>query len=131
MDIRAGTLQKTVKFTVDTGASVSVLPKCIVEEYFEGVPLQPPAARHVTARLLCFNYDVVYRAGTQNQTANCLSRLPLTTDPAYEPENAPELVALLSTAQAAITPSEFKSASASCGISALLFKKDGLLLKNL
>ena len=48
MDICAGTLQKTVKLTVDTGASVSVLPKCIVEEYFEGVPRQPPAARLVT-----------------------------------------------------------------------------------
>ena len=35
-----------------------------------------------SARLLCFNYDVVYRAGTQNQTADCLSRLPLPTDPA-------------------------------------------------
>ena len=67
-----------------------------------------------SARLLCFNYDVVYRAGTQNQTADCLSRLPLHTDPVYEPETESELVALLSTAQAAITTSEFKSASASC-----------------
>ena len=51
VDIHAGTLQKTVKLTVDAGASVSVLPKCIVEEYFEGVPLQPPAARLVTPKL--------------------------------------------------------------------------------
>ena len=44
VDIRAGTLQKTV----DTGASVSVLPACTVEEYFEGVPLQLPAAHLAT-----------------------------------------------------------------------------------
>lgn len=34
------------------------------------------------AQLLCFNYMVEYRAGSENQTADCLSRLslPLTSD---------------------------------------------------
>ena len=48
VDICAGTMQKTVTLTVDTGASVSVLPQGIVEKYFKGVTLQPPAARLVT-----------------------------------------------------------------------------------
>ena len=67
-----------------------------------------------SARLLCFNYDVIYRAGIQNQTADCLSRLPLSTATSHEPVTEPELVALLTTAQAAITPVEFKSASPVC-----------------
>lgn len=28
------------------------------------------------ARLLCFDYDVIYRPVSQNHTADCLSRLP-------------------------------------------------------
>ncbi len=32
-----------------------------------------------SARLLCFTYDVTYRPGKQTVTADCLSRLPLST----------------------------------------------------
>lgn len=32
-----------------------------------------------SARLLCFTYDVTYRPGKLNVTADCLSRLPLPT----------------------------------------------------
>lgn len=67
-----------------------------------------------SARLLCFNYDVIYRAGALNQTADCLSRLPLPTSDADEHETEPEVVAMLSTAQAAITPAEFTSSSELC-----------------
>ncbi len=50
-----------------------------------------------SARLLCFTYDVVYRAGAQSQAADCLSRLPLPSDENAEPVTEPELVALLDT----------------------------------
>ena len=67
-----------------------------------------------SARLLCFTYDAVYRAGTLNHTADCLSRLPL---PAASPLTAdiePELVALFSMAPVSVTAGEFEEASSSC-----------------
>ncbi|KAJ8362815.1 hypothetical protein SKAU_G00116460 [Synaphobranchus kaupii] len=55
-----------------------------------------------SARLLCFDYDVIYRPGAQNFTADCLSRLPLPacSEPPVDVE--PEFVAMLSTALSAL-----------------------------
>ena len=61
-----------------------------------------------SARLLCFTYDVEYRPESQNQAANCLSRLPLPTHTAAM-EEEPEMVAsVLST----LSVSDFTSSSA-------------------
>lgn len=60
-----------------------------------------------SARLLCFNYEITYRAGAQNHTADCLSRLPLQTPAETDNDSEPELVALLSTAVTAVTQTEF------------------------
>ncbi|XP_060726840.1 uncharacterized protein K02A2.6-like [Tachysurus vachellii] len=48
VEVQTGAILRSVTLTVDTGASVSVLPKAIYEDYFGKVPLQPPAARLVT-----------------------------------------------------------------------------------
>ncbi|XP_023806938.1 uncharacterized protein K02A2.6-like [Oryzias latipes] len=67
-----------------------------------------------SARLLSFTYDVVYRAGPLNQTADCLSRLPLPAA-SFPPEDSePELVALLATTPVSVTAKEFEDASSSC-----------------
>lgn len=66
------------------------------------------------ARLLCFNYDVVYRAGSLNCTADCLSRLPLPSTTDMDSDAEPELVALLSMSLMSVTPKEFESASRAC-----------------
>lgn len=67
-----------------------------------------------SARLLCFTYDVEYRAGTLNHTADCLSRLPLPAAFPLAGDMEPELVALLSMAPVSVTPGEFEDASSSC-----------------
>uniref|UniRef100_A0A8C2ARP7 Reverse transcriptase domain-containing protein n=1 Tax=Cyprinus carpio TaxID=7962 RepID=A0A8C2ARP7_CYPCA len=54
------------------------------------------------ARLLCFNYTVEYRAGSENHTVDCLSRLPLPLTSDAESDTEPEFVALLSTGPTAI-----------------------------
>uniref|UniRef100_A0A9J7XM44 Reverse transcriptase domain-containing protein n=1 Tax=Cyprinus carpio carpio TaxID=630221 RepID=A0A9J7XM44_CYPCA len=48
VQVEAGAVQRPVTLTVDTGASVSVLPKSMYDDYFGEVPLQPPAACLVT-----------------------------------------------------------------------------------
>lgn len=48
VQVEAGAIQRPVTLTVDTGTSVSVLPKSIYDDYFENVPLQPPAVCLVT-----------------------------------------------------------------------------------
>uniref|UniRef100_A0A096M5I9 Gypsy retrotransposon integrase-like protein 1 n=1 Tax=Poecilia formosa TaxID=48698 RepID=A0A096M5I9_POEFO len=62
-----------------------------------------------SARLLCFTYDLEYRPGSQNQAADCLSRLPLPMDstPVDEPDMVASIVSALSVA-------EFTSASSQC-----------------
>nr|XP_055067930.1 uncharacterized protein K02A2.6-like [Misgurnus anguillicaudatus] len=64
-----------------------------------------------SARLLCYSYDVAFRPGRYNTTADCLSRLPLpvTSDLTDEPE----MVATVSHLPA-LSASEFASASESC-----------------
>ncbi len=66
------------------------------------------------ARLLCFNYSVEYRAGSENHTADCLSRLPLPLVLDAELDTEPEFVALVSTSPIAIPQDEFAAASARC-----------------
>lgn len=62
-----------------------------------------------SARLFCFTYDVEYRPWSQNQAADCLSRLPLPTHAAAMEE--PEMVAsVLST----LSVSDLTSSSARC-----------------
>ncbi|KAJ8356711.1 hypothetical protein SKAU_G00195050 [Synaphobranchus kaupii] len=67
-----------------------------------------------SVRLLCFDYDVIYRPGAQNFTADCLPRLPLPacSEPPVDVE--PEFVAMLSTALSALPVSEFEAACADC-----------------
>ncbi len=66
------------------------------------------------ARLLCFNYEVFYSSGSQNHTADCLSRLPLPASEEDLSDAEPEFVAFLSSEMSAVNPTEFASASASC-----------------
>nr|XP_055032791.1 uncharacterized protein K02A2.6-like [Misgurnus anguillicaudatus] len=67
-----------------------------------------------SARLLCFTYDVVYRAGAQNYAADCLSRLPLPSEENAEPVTEPELVALLDTELKALSVKDFAAACKTC-----------------
>lgn len=66
------------------------------------------------ARLLCFNYDVIYRPGAQNCTADCLSRLPLPASDEDCMDAEPEFVTFMSSATATLSPAEFASTSATC-----------------
>ncbi|KAL0160057.1 hypothetical protein M9458_043782, partial [Cirrhinus mrigala] len=66
------------------------------------------------SRLLCFNYDVIYRPGALNNAADCLSRLPLPASDEDLLDAEPEFVAFLSPAMSPLTPSEVASASVSC-----------------
>jgi len=67
-----------------------------------------------SARLLCFTYDVVYRAGAQNYAADCLSRLPLPSEENAESVTEPELVALLDTELKALSVKDFAVACEAC-----------------
>lgn len=67
-----------------------------------------------SARFLCFTYDVVYRAGSLNHTADCLSRLPLPAASPLTTDLDPELVALLSMSPVSVTAGEIEDASSSC-----------------
>lgn len=62
-----------------------------------------------SARLLCFTYGMEYKPGSQNQTADCLSRLPLPANTAAVEE--PEMVASV---LPALSVSDFTSSSAQC-----------------
>uniref|UniRef100_A0A1A8N061 Gypsy retrotransposon integrase-like protein 1 n=4 Tax=Nothobranchius TaxID=28779 RepID=A0A1A8N061_9TELE len=67
-----------------------------------------------SARLLCFSYDVIYRAGVHNHTADGLSRLPLPLDAKAEDITEPDMVALLETDLRALSVSDFDAASGAC-----------------
>lgn len=71
-------------------------------------------------RLLCFNYEVDYYPGSQNQIADYLSRLPLPASDEDLADTEPEFVAFLSSEMSAVSPIEFASVSASCSEMAAL-----------
>lgn len=67
------------------------------------------------ARLLCFSYEVIFRPGCHNFTADCLSHLPLPYEPlGSDSDTEPEQVAFLTSVLTAVTPKEFAAASSSC-----------------
>jgi len=57
-----------------------------------------------SARLLCFDYDIIYRPGSQNYTADCLSRLSLPVPSDSLPDAEPEMVAQISAALSSLPP---------------------------
>lgn len=67
-----------------------------------------------SARLLCFTYDMEYRPGSQNQPADCFSRLPLPAEEDTESVTEPELVALLDTELKALSIDQFTEACEAC-----------------
>ncbi|XP_048853517.1 uncharacterized protein K02A2.6-like isoform X1 [Brienomyrus brachyistius] len=67
-----------------------------------------------SARLLCFDYDVVYRPGSQNYTADCLSRLPLPAPPDSISDSEPEMVAHISAVLSSLPVVDFNSACSTC-----------------
>jgi len=70
---------------------------------------------HWSACLLSFNYEIVYKPGHQNVTADCLSRLPLpTTEPYHEPDI--EMVVLVSGDCPAVPVEQFKETCNRCPI---------------
>ena len=72
-----------------------------------------------SARLMSYNYDVIYRPGCENAPADCMSRLPLpAVSSAVDPPTAPadddcEYVALLTTAHKSISAADLDTACAS------------------
>ncbi|KAK7895754.1 hypothetical protein WMY93_021079 [Mugilogobius chulae] len=68
-----------------------------------------------SARLMCFQYDIEYRPGTQNVLADCLSRVPLETTSLTEPE--PDLfveIAEISPLFSALPLADFGAESEDC-----------------
>lgn len=66
-----------------------------------------------SARLLCFTYDVTYRPGKLNVTADCLSRLPLPTS--GDATEEPDMVAtVFMDSLHAISLPEFTTACGAC-----------------
>ncbi len=67
-----------------------------------------------SARLLCFNYDMEYKRGTDNQVADCLSRLPLPNETNPDEDSEPETVAAVSTLLSAVPLTKFAVECSSC-----------------
>ncbi|KAJ8353489.1 hypothetical protein SKAU_G00210560 [Synaphobranchus kaupii] len=75
-----------------------------------------------SARLMPYTYDVIYRPGSENAPADCMSRLPLPAasladvSPAAAPpaDDDAEYVALLTTAHQSLSAADLDSACASC-----------------
>ncbi|KAI2644086.1 Transposon Tf2-6 polyprotein [Labeo rohita] len=66
------------------------------------------------ARLQCFNYEVFFRPGRHNFTADCLSHFHLPYEPLESDSyTEPQQVALLTYALTAVTPKVFAAASSS------------------
>lgn len=66
-----------------------------------------------SARLLCFDY-VVYRPGSQNYTADCLSHLPLHAPADSTLDAEPEMVAQFSATLDSLPVADFDSACSAC-----------------
>lgn len=66
------------------------------------------------ARLLCFNYDMEYKCGVDNQVADCLSRVPLLKDTNPDLDTELETVAVVSTLLSAVPLTKFATESLSC-----------------
>lgn len=62
-----------------------------------------------SARLLCFAYDIEYRPGSQNQAADCLSRLLLPTRTA-----AMEEAEMVASVLSSLSVDDFTPSSAQC-----------------
>lgn len=75
------------------------------------------------ARLLCFDYNVVYRPGSQNHTADCLSRLPIPAPADSSADLESEIVALISSTLCSLSVTEFENACAACPEMEMLRKK--------
>ena len=75
-----------------------------------------------SARLMSFNYDIIYRPGIENAPADCMPRLPLpaapspdgSIAPANSDDSDPEYVALLTTARHSRSATDLDSACATC-----------------
>ena len=67
-----------------------------------------------SARLLCFDYDVIYRPGSQNYTADCLSRLPLHAPADSTLDAEPEMVAQVSAILSSLAVDDFDTACSAC-----------------
>ncbi|XP_041940375.1 uncharacterized protein K02A2.6-like [Alosa sapidissima] len=66
-----------------------------------------------SSRLLSFTYDLQYKPGRENVTADCLSRLPL---PHSEPSLEEDIEVALTSTLTAVTDAEFKAACTSCPV---------------
>ncbi len=66
------------------------------------------------ARLLCFDYSVVYRPGSMNHTADCLSRLPIPAPADSSTDVEPEIVAFISSTLCSLSVTDFETACAAC-----------------
>ena len=66
-----------------------------------------------SSRMLSFIYDIQYKPGRENVTADCLSRLPL---PSSEPSLVDDTEVALTSTLTAITETDFKAACASCPV---------------
>lgn len=66
------------------------------------------------ARLLCFDYNVVYRPGSLNHTADCLSRLPIPAPADSSTDVEPEIVAFISSTLCSLSVTDFETACAAC-----------------
>ncbi|XDV39047.1 hypothetical protein PO909_008342 [Leuciscus waleckii] len=67
-----------------------------------------------SARLLCFNYEVSYKPGAENVTADCLSRLPLPACEDADSTMEPDMVAFLSAELRALSLEEFSKECTAC-----------------
>ncbi|KAI2652604.1 Transposon Tf2-9 polyprotein [Labeo rohita] len=66
------------------------------------------------ARPLCFDYNVVYRHGSLNHTADCLSHLPIPAPADSSADVEPEIVELISSTLCCLSVTDLETACAIC-----------------